>query len=113
MLFRSYSTLHAPAYNGGGGYGQKYTAPGGVDLANDYHVWAVEWDSKGMTFKLDGTTVFVASKATVEATRGPWVYDHPFYIILNNAVGGDWPGAPDASTVLPQRMLIDYVHVLQ
>ncbi|SNT26584.1 F5/8 type C domain-containing protein [Asanoa hainanensis] len=108
-----YSTLHAPAYNGGAGYGLKYTAPGGADLANDFHVWAVEWDSKGMTFKLDGTTVFVASKATVEATRGPWVYDHPFYVILNLAVGGDFPGPVDGTTPFPSRMLVDYVRVYQ
>ena len=66
-----------------------------------------------MTFSVDGHAFFTADKATVESTRGPWVYDHPFYIILNNAVGGDWPGAPDASTVFPQRMLVDYVRVSQ
>jgi F5/8 type C domain-containing protein/glycosyl hydrolase family 16 len=108
-----YSTLHAPAYNGGGGYGQPYTAPGGADLADAYHVWAAEWDSRGITFKLDGTTVFYASKATVESTRGPWVFDHPFYLILNLAVGGDWPGPPDASTPFPSRMYVDYVRVYQ
>ncbi|WP_329106750.1 family 16 glycosylhydrolase [Micromonospora sp. NBC_01699] len=111
--FEGYSTLHAPAYNGGGGYGQKYPAPGGADLSLDYHVWAVEWDSRGMTFKLDGTTVFYASKATVEATRGPWVFDHPFYIILNLAVGGDFPGPVDGTTPFPSRMLVDYVRVYQ
>jgi beta-glucanase (GH16 family) len=109
----SYSTLHAPAYNGGGGYGLKYTAAGGADLANDFHVWAVEWDSKGMTFKLDGVTVFFANRETVETTRGPWVYDHPFYIILNLAVGGDFPGPVDATTPFPSRMLVDYVRVYQ
>ncbi|MEV4758635.1 discoidin domain-containing protein [Micromonospora sp. NPDC049559] len=108
-----YSTLHAPAYNGGGGYGQKYTAPGNVDLANDFHVWSAEWDSKGITFKLDGQTVFYASKETVETTRGPWVYDHPFYLILNLAVGGDFPGPVDGSTPFPSRMLVDYVRVYQ
>ena len=108
-----YSTLHAPAYNGGAGYGQKYTVPGGVDLANDFHTWSAEWSSTGITFKLDGTTVFVASKATVEATRGPWVYDHPFYLILNLAVGGDFPGPVDGTTPFPSRMLVDYVRVYQ
>jgi beta-glucanase (GH16 family) len=108
-----YSTLHAPAYNGGGGYGQKYAAPGGVDFANDFHVWSAEWDSRGITFKVDNQTVFVASKETVESTRGPWVYDHPFYIILNLAVGGDFPGPVDATTPFPSRMLVDYVRVFQ
>jgi hypothetical protein len=108
-----YSTLHAPQYNGGGGYGQKYTAPGGADFANDFHVWAAEWDSKGITFKVDNQTVFFASKETVEATRGPWIFDHPFYIILNLAVGGDFPGPVDATTPFPSRMLVDYVRVYQ
>jgi beta-glucanase (GH16 family) len=40
-----------------------------------------------------------------------WVYDHPFFIILNVAVGGDWPGNPDATTRFPQSMLVDYVRV--
>jgi len=40
-----------------------------------------------------------------------WVYDHPFFLLLNVAVGGPWPGSPDASTVFPQTMLVDYVRV--
>jgi beta-glucanase (GH16 family) len=109
----SYSTLHAPAYNGAGGYGLKYNLPGGGDFANDYHVWAAQWDSKGITYFVDNQQVFFASKATVEATRGPWIFDHPFYIILNLAVGGDFPGPVDASTPFPSQMLVDYVHVYQ
>ncbi|MEO5875466.1 MAG: glycoside hydrolase family 16 protein, partial [Streptosporangiaceae bacterium] len=109
----SYSTLHAPAYNGGNGYGGPYTLPGNADYSNDFHVWAAHWTSTGITFSLDGQTVFTAAKSTVEATRGPWVYDHPFYLILNLAVGGDWPGSPDASTPFPSKMLIDYVRVYQ
>ena len=106
----AYSTLHAPAYNGGGGYGQKYAT---VDLSQDFHVWSAEWDSKGMRFLLDNRQVFYASKETVENTRGPWIYDHPFYIILNLAVGGDFPGPIDATTPFPSQMLVDYVRVYQ
>jgi beta-glucanase (GH16 family) len=111
--FLSHSTLHAPAYNGGAGHGSSYTLPGGGDFANDFHVWAAEWDSRGIRFHLDGQLVFNADKETVETTRGPWIYDHPFYLILNLAVGGDWPGPPDASTPFPSRMLVDYVRVYQ
>ena len=103
-----YSTLHAPAYNGGGGYGQKYTT---VDLSADYHVYSVEWDSKHMTFRVDNNVILVANKDTVETTRGPWVYDHQFYVILNLAVGGDFPGPIDATTPFPSRMYVDYVRV--
>ena len=59
----------------------------------------------------DGGRIFTVDRATLETTRGPWVFDHPFFLILNNAVGGDWPGSPDAGTVLPQDMVIDYVRV--
>jgi beta-glucanase (GH16 family) len=40
-----------------------------------------------------------------------WVFDHPFFILLNIAVGGDWPGSPDATTTFPQQMVVDYVRV--
>jgi beta-glucanase (GH16 family) len=109
----SYSTLHAPAYNGGGGYGGSYKLPGGAEMSNDYHTWAAEWDSKGIKYFLDNVQVFYASKETVENTRGPWIFDHPFYLILNLAVGGDWPGPIDASTPFPSQMLVDYVRVYQ
>jgi beta-glucanase (GH16 family) len=107
-----YSTLHAPAYFGGGGFGSPYTVAGS-DFANAFHTYALDWDSTHMTFAVDGHSFFTVDRANLEQTKGPWVYDHPFYIILNNAVGGDWPGAPDATTVLPQKMLIDYVRVSQ
>ncbi|GAA2638190.1 hypothetical protein GCM10010399_84380 [Dactylosporangium fulvum] len=103
-----YSTLHAPAYNGGGGYGQKIST---VDLSLDYHLYSVEWDSKHMTFRVDNQVILVADKETVETTRGPWVYDHQFYLILNLAVGGDFPGPIDATTPFPSRMYVDYVRV--
>jgi beta-glucanase (GH16 family) len=106
-----YSTLHAPAYNGGGGYGSPYTISG--DFAAAFHTYAADWDQTHMTFYVDGTAFFTVDKANLEATRGPWVYDHPFFIILNNAVGGDWPGPPDATSVFPQKMLVDYVRVYQ
>jgi beta-glucanase (GH16 family) len=107
-----YSTLHAPAYNGAGGYGSPYTVAGS-DFASAFHTYGVDWDSAHMTFYVDGNAFFTVDRDVLETTRGPWVYDHPFYLILNNAVGGDWPGAPDATSVFPQRMLVDYVRVYQ
>ncbi|MFE7505448.1 discoidin domain-containing protein [Promicromonospora sp. NPDC057488] len=110
---QAHSTLHAPAYNGGGGYGGAYALPDGSKISDGFHTWAAEWDSEGIQFSLDGRDVFYADKDTVESTRGPWIYDHEFYLILNLAVGGDWPGPPDASTPFPSRMLVDYVRVYQ
>ncbi|QQQ74547.1 discoidin domain-containing protein [Saccharothrix sp. 6-C] len=107
----AYQTIHGPAYFGGGGIGQVRDI--GQDYANAFHLFRVDWNSKGMVFSIDNVTVLTIDKATVEATRGPWVFDKPFFILLNNAVGGDWPGPPDATTVFPQRMLVDYVRVYQ
>ena len=45
--------------------------------------------------------------------KGEWVFDHAFFIILNLAVGGNWPGSPDDTTQFPQQMLVDYVSVYQ
>jgi beta-glucanase (GH16 family) len=106
-----FSTLHAPAYNGGNGDGLPFTGTG--DFAAGFHTYGMDWDAAHMTFLVDGTPFFTLTKAQVEATRGPWVFDHPFFVILNNAVGGDFPGSPDATTVMPQRMLVDYVRVFQ
>jgi beta-glucanase (GH16 family) len=64
-----------------------------------------------MRFFVDGNNFFTVNKDTLETTRGPWVFDHPFFIILNNAVGGDWPGPPNAGTQFPANMTIDYVRV--
>ncbi|MBD8078580.1 discoidin domain-containing protein [Cellulosimicrobium arenosum] len=111
--YTSHSTLHAPSYWGAGGHGGPATLPSGAKLTEDFHVWAAEWDSDGIQFSLDGVDTFYASKEVVESTRGPWVYDHDFYLILNLAVGGDWPGPPDASTPFPARMLVDYVRVYE
>ncbi|MFB6726206.1 discoidin domain-containing protein [Kribbella sp. NPDC056345] len=108
---KGYSTLHAPAYNGAGGYGGTYGLPGGADFADDFHTWTMLWNSTGITYQVDGATVFTVDKAQLEATRGPWIFDHPFYLILNLAVGGDFPGPPNAQTPFPSRMLVDYVRV--
>ncbi|QFZ22148.1 discoidin domain-containing protein [Saccharothrix syringae] len=107
----AYQTIHGPAYFGGGGIGQVRDI--GQDYANAFHLFRADWNSRGITFSIDGVTVLTIDKATVEATRGPWVFDKPFFILLNNAVGGDWPGPPDAGTTFPQRMLVDYVRVYQ
>jgi beta-glucanase (GH16 family) len=104
-----YSTLHAPAYFGGGGYGSPLALS--TPAGSQFHTYAVEWDSTQMRFFVDSNNFFTASRATIEATRGPWVFDHPFFIILNNAVGGDWPGPPNAGTQFPQNMTLDYVRV--
>jgi beta-glucanase (GH16 family) len=106
-----HGTVHGPNYSGGAGIGGPYSLSSGR-FTDDYHLFAVEWESNVMRWYVDGNLYFTLTKATVEA-RGRWVFDHPNFIILNLAVGGAWPGNPNGSTVFPQRMYIDYVRVYQ
>src|SRR5690606_7288512 len=77
-----------------------------------YHVYAVEWDDSGIRWFVDDVQFYAVTRAQVEA-RGPWVFDQPFFLLLNVAVGGSWPGSPDAGSVFPQRMYVDWVRVHQ
>jgi len=83
-------------------------ASGGFD--DDFHVFALEWSPDAITWLLDGVAWQRVTPDDLPA-GAEWVYDHPFFIILNVAVGGRWAGAPDASTTFPQTMLVDYVRV--
>ncbi|HEY2458635.1 MAG TPA: glycoside hydrolase family 16 protein, partial [Candidatus Acidoferrum sp.] len=82
----------------------------GQNFADDYHIFAVEWDATTVKFFVDSMNYASFSKDKWPAS-GTWVFDHPFFIILNVAVGGDWPGPPDATSKFPQQMLVDYVRV--
>jgi beta-glucanase (GH16 family) len=84
--------------------------PNGQDFADDFHVYAVEWEPAEIRFYVDANN-YATFKKVNWASTGTWPFDHPFFILLNVAVGGDWPGSPDATTQFPQQMLVDYVRV--
>ena len=105
-----HGTIHGPNYSGSNGLGGPYDLSENVNA--NYHVYAVEWTADKISWYVDNTLYFSKTKAEVE-TKGRWVFDHPFYIILNNAVGGDWPRDPDGSSVFPQSLYIDYIRVYQ
>jgi beta-glucanase (GH16 family) len=104
-----HGTIHGPGYSGGGGIGAAYTLPNGKAFADDFHVFAVDWSPSKITWSVDGQTYQTRTPSDVNGNK--WVYDHPFFLILNFAVGGDWPGSPDSGTAFPQTMTVDYVHV--
>ncbi|MFC4866482.1 MULTISPECIES: glycoside hydrolase family 16 protein [Streptomonospora] len=104
-----HGSLHGPGYSGGNPITGSYYHPQGWAFADTFHTFAVEWSPESITWFVDGNAYQTFTPAD---TRGnPWVYDHPFFMILNVAVGGSWPGDPDASTQFPQQMKIDYVRV--
>ena len=105
-----HGTIHGPEYSGGAAIGDRYTLPAGKQFANDFHVFAVEWEPNAIRFYVDKDLYATRTRAELPPGR-QWVFDHPFFLLMNVAVGGDWPGSPDASTVFPQTMLVDYVRV--
>jgi len=107
----AHGTMHGPGYSGAAGPTAMYTLPGGAKFSDDFHVFAVEWETNKITWYVDGTAY--STKTPADTKGNSWVFDHGFFIILNLAVGGDWPGAPDGTTVFPQKMVIDYIHVCQ
>jgi len=106
-----YGTAHGPGYSGGSGIGSSYNVSPTV-LADDFHVYAIEWEPTRIRWYLDGYNYFTATNTMIPAGT-KWVFDHPFFIIMNVAVGGNWPGYPDATTQLTQTMAVDYVRVYQ
>jgi beta-glucanase (GH16 family) len=102
-------SAHGPGYSAGNAISTRYTLAGaGFDA--DFHVFAVEWSQSRITWLVDGTPYRTITPGNLPS-GGRWVYDHPFYIILNLAVGGNFVGPPDDSTVFPQAMLVDWVRV--
>jgi len=86
------------------------TLPAGQKLSDDFHVYAVEWEPAVVRFYLD-SNLYATFPSAQWPAGGTWVFDHRFFLILNVAVGGAWPGSPDETTVFPQTMLVDYVRV--
>lgn len=105
----AYGTAHGPGYAGiGRGAGGRLVC--GEPLADDFHVFAVEWAEDLITWHLDDVEYFRLGPAGVP---GPWPFRHPFYLLLNLAVGGSWPGNELTGEVLPATMLVDWVRVVR
>jgi len=87
-----------------------FSLPAGQNFADAFHLYAVEWEPGTVRFYVD-SNLYATFTQSQWPSGGTWSFDHPFFILLNVAVGGNWPGPPDNTTVFPQQMLVDYVHV--
>jgi beta-glucanase (GH16 family) len=105
-----HGTIHGPGYSGPKAIGAPFALPAGQPFANDFHVFSVEWEPDVIRWYVDGKQYHSATPQNLPAGT-KWVYDHPFYLLLNLAVGGTWPHSPDATTSFPQTMSVDYVRV--
>lgn len=107
----AHGTIHGPGYSAAAGPTATYTLPDGAKFSDDFHVFAVEWEQTAIRWYIDGK--LYSTKTQADIGGNTWVFNHPFFFILNVAVGGEWPGNPDSTTVFPQKMLVDYVRVCQ
>jgi len=107
------STIHGLGYSGGNGLSKQYKFPSGQDVTG-FHIYGAIWSPNMVQFYVDDATkvFFVRTAADIPAGT-TWAFNHPFFLLLNLAVGGDgsWPGAPDASTPTPAVMTVDYVRI--
>lgn len=108
-------TAHGPGYSGGNGIGKSITLPFGEKVSDDYHVYSIEWSQDSVEWFVDGTSYHKITPASLP-NGAKWVFNNPFFILLNLAIGGNttFLGKPDpASPFPPQDMLVDYVRVYQ
>lgn len=108
------NTVHGTIHFGGEwpantSSGGEYLVPS--DAAADFHTYAIEWDPTEIRWYVDDVLFSVQNSWTSSGAAFPAPFDQHFYILVNVAVGGNWPGAPDASTVFPVTMDVDYIRV--
>jgi beta-glucanase (GH16 family) len=107
----THGTLHGPTVDG-----KPFSVSGTqtlpADLSSDFHVYSATWTPTSVEFAVDDAVYARFTKDDVEK-HGRWVYDKPFYLLLNVAVGGDFPGNPSANSFWPQQMVVDWVRVYQ
>ncbi|MCA6074656.1 glycoside hydrolase family 16 protein [Fulvivirga sedimenti] len=102
-------SVHGPGYSAGNAITKSY------DLQNDrfdtgFHIFGIEWGPKFVNFYVDDV---LYNQITPDDVPGEWVFNKPFYILINLAVGGSFVGPPNSETVFPQTMLVDYVRIYQ
>ncbi len=103
----TYGTIHGPGYSGGEAVSTPYILENSrFDL--DFNVYAVEWSENRIDFFVNG---YLYKRVTPSDAKGTWVFNQPFFMILNVAVGGNFGGPPNSYTPFPSTMLVDYVRV--
>jgi beta-glucanase (GH16 family) len=105
-----HGTVHGPGYSGDKGIGGSFTLPGGRRFSDAFHIFSVVWDREQIKFLVDDKPY--RNVTPIDLPSGAvWVFNRPFFIIINVAIGGYWPGDPDPETGMQQEMIVDYVRV--
>jgi beta-glucanase (GH16 family) len=104
-----FGSLHGPGYSGGESISKIYSLTNDR-FDTDFHIFGVEWGENYINYYVDNV---LYNQITPADVSGEWVFNEPFYIILNIAVGGNLPGSPSMQTQFPQQMEVDYVRIYQ
>jgi beta-glucanase (GH16 family) len=114
MPAMNFGSIHGSGFTGTS-ITTAYTLPNGEKFADGFHTFGILWSPREMKFYVDNPANVYATYTPASLTSGGvWPFDSGrFFFILNLAVGGNWPGPPDATSVFPQEMLIDYIRVYE
>ena len=107
-IMNNHGSLHMPSSYGPSG---EYKLPNGASYADAFHVFVFEWEPGTIRFYVDDN--LYETQTSKVPSGDTWEFEHPFFLLINVAVGGQWPGSPDATTVFPQTLKVDYVRVYQ
>ncbi len=107
----AYGTIHGPGYSGAEGKSKPFKLTSTPSFHDDFHTFAIEWSESEVLWFIDGQQYHRVTPDDLKPSE--WVFNTPFFMILNLAVGGNWPGNPDDKTTLPQDYSIDYVRVYE
>jgi len=104
-----FGTIHGPGYSGGQSFGNTYTFA--EPVPDNFHDFAIEWEPDLIRWYVDGIQYHTAVPDNIAPNE--WVFNDPFFLIFNTAVGGNFGGPVGEDTTFPQEMVIDYVRVYQ
>ena len=104
-----FGTVHGPGYSGSSGISGRFDL--GQPVADDFHTVALKWEPDGLAWFVDGELYHEVTSGDVEPNE--WVFEQPFFMLLNVAVGGNLGGPIFPDTVFPAQMLVDYVRLYQ
>jgi len=107
-----HGTIHGPGYSGANGISSPFSLPDGQRFCDDFHLFAIEWEPNTIRWYSDTHLYRTITPADLPS-GSRWVYDRPFFLLLNVAIGGGWPGSPDRSTTFPKSMYVDYVRAYE
>jgi beta-glucanase (GH16 family) len=104
-----HGTIHGPGFSGSKGIGKSILLNEGR-FDEDFHTFSVEWEQDRIRWFMDDQLYHEIKPGDLP---GDWVFDHPFYIILNLAIGGSYVGSPDKTSSFPQSLLVDFIRVYE